>query len=95
MPLSGKESFHARLQRFNRVQIPTLIRWKHKLESGEVLYVRVYNPESYRDEEFYVRVLKGGRITVPKLATELLEIKAGDVVHVTLYAEKPLEEEEE
>jgi len=92
VPLSRRESFHARLQRYNRVQIPVLVRWKHKLEPGEVLYVRIYNPESYHEEEFYARVLEGGRITIPKLAIELLEIKAGEVVHVTLYAEKPTEE---
>lgn len=47
VPLSGEESFPARVQRYNRVQIPVLVRWKHKLEMGEVLYVMVHNPESY------------------------------------------------
>ena len=94
VPLSRNESFHTRLQRYNRVQIPVLVRWKHKLEAGEVLYVRVYNPESYDDEKFYVKLLEGGRITIPKLVVELLEVEPGDVVHVTLYAEKPPEEEE-
>ncbi len=91
VPLSGEESFPARVQRYNRVQIPVLVRWKHKLEMGEVLYVMVYNPESYAraHECFYAKVLEGGRITIPKLMVELLEIKAGDVVQVTLYAEKP------
>jgi len=89
VPLSREERFPARVQRYNRVQIPTLVRWKHKLEQGEVLYVRVYKPRPYRDEEFYARVLEGGRITIPKLVVELLEIEAGDIVHVTLYAEKP------
>jgi len=60
--MSGEESFPARLQRYNRIQVHTLIRWRHKLEPGEVLYVRVYNPESYHDEEFYAKLLKGGRI---------------------------------
>lgn len=95
MPLGRKESFPARLQRYNRVQIPTLVRWKHKLEPGEVLYVMVYNPESYHDEKFYAKLLEGGRITLPKLVAELLEVEPGDVVYVTLYAEKPPKEEEE
>lgn len=60
MPLSGEERFPARVQRYNRVQIPVLVRWRHKLEPGEVLYVRVYNPESYGDEGFYARFSKAG-----------------------------------
>ena len=93
MPLGEGEHFPARLQKWNRIQIPVLIRWKHKLERGEVVYVKVYSPESYRDETFYVRLLKDGRVTVPKLVTELLEIKPGDVVYVTLYPSKQTEEE--
>jgi len=93
VPLIGEESFSARLQRYNRIQIPVLVRWKHKLEQGEVLYVRVYNPSNYNKKEFYAKVLEGGRITVPKLLVELLEIEARDVVYVTLYAEKPPREE--
>jgi len=81
--LIGRESFHARLQRYNRVQIPTLVRGKHKLDPGEGLYVRVYNPRSYDEEEFYARLLEGGRITIPKLVVELLKIEPGDVVYVT------------
>ena len=92
--MSWEESFPARVQRFNRVQIPVLVRWRHKLNAGEVLYVRVYNPENYREELFYARVLKGGRITIPKLVVELLGIEPGDVVYVTLYSDKPEEEEE-
>lgn len=94
MSSSWEESFPARVQRYNRVQIPVLVRWKHKLSVGEVLYVRVYNPGNYRDELFYARVLEGGRITIPKLVVELLEIEPGDVVYVTFHAEKPEEEEE-
>ena len=30
------------------------------MEPGEVLYVRVYNPESYGDDEFYARFWKAG-----------------------------------
>ena len=95
VPLSGEERFPARVQRYNRVQIPVLVRWRHKLEQGEVLYVRVYKPKSYGDEEFYARVLEGGRITIPKLVVGLLEVEAGDVVYVTLFAERPAEEDEE
>lgn len=95
MPLTREELFPARVQRYNRVQIPVLVRWRYKLEAGEVLHVRVKNPAIYDSEEFPARVLKGGRITIPKLVVELLEVSAGDVVYVTLYAEKPPEEEED
>ena len=37
MPVSEIERFLGRLQQGNRVQVPHLIRWRHKLESGEVL----------------------------------------------------------
>ena len=95
MPLRGKESFHARVQRYNRVQIPVLVRWKHKLEVGEVLYVRLAGSESVHVEEFHARVVQGGRITIPKLVVELLGIEAGDVVYVMLYpVEQPSEEED-
>jgi len=76
LPLRGKEAFHARVQRYNRVQIPVLVRWKHKLGVGEVLDVHVHLHEkgALFGESFYARVLEGGRITIPKLVVELLGI---------------------
>jgi len=93
--LGGKESFHARVQRYNRVQIPVLVRWKHKLEVGEVLYVRISRSGSVHVEEFHARVIEGGRITIPKLVVELLGVEAGDVVRVMLYPVEPPSEDED
>jgi len=71
-----------------------MIRWRYRLEVGEVLRVGVRSPVSFDSEVFYGRLLKDGRITVPKLVVDLLEIEPGDVVNVTLYAQKEPEEKE-
>lgn len=44
MPLECDEGFVCRLQRGNRVQIPVLVRWRHKLEPLDILRVHVRNP---------------------------------------------------
>ena len=94
LPLGGEESFHARVQKYNRVQIPVLVRWKHKLKIGEVLRVEIEELEEGGEEDFYAKVLDGGRITIPKLVVELLDIQPKAVVHVTLYPMKLPSEEE-
>ena len=85
------EEFLARLQRGNRVQVPVLIRWKHRLDAGEVLRVRVWRGHS--GEYFYARLGKDGRFTVPKIVVEELELESGDVLECTLCAETAEEEE--
>ena len=90
MPLTGYVSFKAVIQRNRRIQIPVLIRWKHKLEPGEVF--RVELRVGYGREEFYGRMSKDGRLTVPKvIAEELLEDSEeetleGYTAEVELYA---------
>jgi len=37
----------ARLHKLNRVQIPVEVRWRYKLESGEMLKVRVQFVEGF------------------------------------------------
>ena len=86
--MSHIESFHARLQRGNKVQIPVLIRWKNRLEPSEVYSVEVSKADEYKSEKFYVRLGKDGRIVIPKLAVERLEIKHRDVLSCILYVEK-------
>jgi len=71
-----------------------MIRWRYRLEAGEVLRVGVRSPVSFDSKVFYGRLLEGGRITVPKLVVDLLEIEPGDIVNVTLYAQKEPEEKE-
>jgi bifunctional DNA-binding transcriptional regulator/antitoxin component of YhaV-PrlF toxin-antitoxin module len=50
------EEFLARVQRYGRVQVPVLIRWKHRLEAGEVLSVYIYFTRKVGREGFYVRM---------------------------------------
>ena len=82
------EKFIAKLQRNNRIQVPVLIRWKHKLEPGDVLDVYVRDPETWTDGRFYARLSRDGRFTIPKIMVEKLEAEPGDVLQVTLYAER-------
>jgi len=71
-----------------------MIRWRYRLEAGEVLRVGVRSPVSFDSEVFYGRLLKDGRITVPKLVVDLLEIEPGDIVNVTLYPQEEPEKKE-
>ena len=41
MPLTKQETFKAKLQRHNRIAVPTLLRWRYKMEPGELLKVTV------------------------------------------------------
>jgi hypothetical protein len=88
MSLTRTESFHARLQTGNKVQIPVLIRWKNKLEPGEVFRMEVSKADEYKREKFYVRLGKDGRIVIPKLTVERLGSKHRDVLSCILYVEK-------
>jgi len=87
------EKFLARLQRGNRIQVPVLIMWKHKLNAREVLRVHVWSNEAYTGESFYVRLSKDGRFRVPKIVVEELELEPGTVLECTLYSETAEEEE--
>ena len=60
----------------NRVQVPRLVRWRHKLEPGEILYVKVENRRSYGTQTFYVTLSKDGRFTIPDVVMEALEAEA-------------------
>ena len=89
VPVSEDTWFHATLQRGNRVQVPVLVRWKFRLDPGEVLRVKV-SPVGvgFRSVDFFARLQKGGRITVPRLEAEILGVKPGSVLKVGLLAEK-------
>ena len=96
MPLTEAVRFKAMLRKGRRVQIPRLIRWRFKLDPGEVFEVTVRPVGSFADESFYARMSRDGRITVPKLQAEILaerieeETLEGYAVDVTL---SPIEEE--
>ena len=68
MPLTEKVNFTATLQCKNNVQVPKLIRWRFKMESGQALKVGV-NFLSLRKgwQFFYAKMHKDGRLTIPKL----------------------------
>ena len=85
MPLSHSEEFLARLQKSNRIQIPVLIRWKHKLEVNELLRVDANNDEEGLSQSFYVKLGSDGRFVIPKINIEKLEVKPKDVLEITLY----------
>ena len=65
MPLTNQETFKAKLQRHNRLAVPTLLRWRYKMEPGELLKVTVkpLEPESYGEEEFLAKTATDGRLT--------------------------------
>jgi hypothetical protein len=67
MPLTESVKFLARLQKLNRVQIPVEVRWRYKLEPGELLNVQVLPVAGFSvgSEKFVARLLGDGRITVP------------------------------
>ncbi len=91
MPLTKQETFKAKLQRYNRLAVPTLLRWRYKMEPGELLKVTVkpLDPESYGEEEFLAKTAVDGRLTVPKLTMKILERDgekslAGAIFEVTI-----------
>jgi len=43
MPLTRREPFKAKVQRHNRFAVSTLLRWRYKIEPGELLKV-IVNP---------------------------------------------------
>ena len=79
------ESFHARLQKQMRIQIPRLLRWKYKLDPGDVMKVMVAKLGSFGSKEFLAKMQQGGRITVPNIYVELEGLKLHELVKVDLW----------
>jgi len=90
--LSESVKFHALLQRENRIQLPVEVRWKYKLEPGEILHVKIWPLDRFlafaEAEEFHARLHKQGRIAVPWEIVARLNLKPGILLAVTLIAEK-------
>lgn len=92
-------SFKARVQRYNRIQIPVKVRWAYRLEPSEVF--RVDLRIGYHCEEFHGRMSKDGRLTIPLRIAEqwlhpgdpLYTALAGHMAKVTLYPIHSAEEE--
>ena len=79
------ETFHTRLQKQMRIQIPRLLRWKYKLDPGDVMRVQVTNKDSHDSQQFLAKMQQGGRITVPKTTAELLNLKLHQLVKIVLW----------
>lgn len=89
-PLEEDVSFKAKVQSYNRIQIPVEVRWLHRLEPGELFRVRFRI--GFRSEKFYARMSQDGRLTIPKVIIgEFLDAEdspyalAGYTAKVTLY----------
>jgi hypothetical protein len=49
-----------------------LFRWQYRMETNQVLKVKVRVAGSFGSERFLARMTKDGRLTIPKLAFKLL-----------------------
>jgi len=81
MVLQDSEQFLAKLQKGGRIQVPRLVRWKNRLEAGEIFVVKVFNSVS---QTFYGRFCMDGRISIPKNVREELKIEPGHLLTVRL-----------
>ena len=75
MPLTESATFKTKLQRRNRIVVPRLLRWRYKMQTGELLKVniKVYDSEIYEEEQFLAKLTVDGRLTIPKLTMKVLE----------------------
>lgn len=76
MPLTNGVSFNAKLQKGDRIQIPRLIRWQYKLESNQILNVKVSGRLFVR-EQFLAKMSRDGRLTIPGVSARLLREELG------------------
>ena len=86
MPLTELASFKAKLENRNRIQIPNLLRWRYKMEQGELLKanVRVFDSKNYEEETFLAKMTNDGRLTIPKLTMEILKKREGKNITGTI-----------
>jgi hypothetical protein len=77
--LTEPVTFKAVLQRGNKVQVPRLLRWQHRMEPDQLLRVEVRSPDFFGDESFLGRMRKDGRLTIPKLTLKLLRRDEGSL----------------
>jgi hypothetical protein len=61
VPLTRAVEFRAVLQKGNRFQVPKVIRWEFKMETNQVLRVRVGRANGYDHEYFFGRMNRDGR----------------------------------
>jgi bifunctional DNA-binding transcriptional regulator/antitoxin component of YhaV-PrlF toxin-antitoxin module len=76
--------FRGRLIAGNRLTVPVEIRWRFKLEPGEIYLVRLRFAD-WGSEEFCARLQRGGQITVPIGIVESEGLEKGDVMQVRIH----------
>ena len=76
-------SFLGRLVAGNRLTVPVEIRWRFRLEPGEIYLVRLKFAD-WGSEEFYARLQKGGQFTVPIEIVEGEALSKGDVMRASI-----------
>ena len=73
MTLTGKVSFKSTL-RSERIIVPKLIRWQHKLETSQILKVTVNIAGQWSNKECYLtRMRKDGHIAIPRIVQTRLK----------------------
>lgn len=87
--LTESVRFKTLIQKGNRIQVPKLVRWQHKMEPTQILTVGLYIINGWgKWENFYTKISKDGRIYIPKLTIQLLKGEKPDLngylIEVTL-----------
>jgi bifunctional DNA-binding transcriptional regulator/antitoxin component of YhaV-PrlF toxin-antitoxin module len=77
-------SFMGRLVAGNRVTVPVEIRWKFRLEPGEIYLVRL-EFEEWGSAEFYARLQRGGQVTVPVEVVRAAGLERDEVMEVFVH----------
>ena len=73
-----------RLVAGNRVTVPVEIRWRFRLEPGEIYRVRL-EFEEWGSAEFYARLLRSGQVTVPVEVVRAAGLERGEVMKVFMH----------
>ena len=75
--------FMGRLVAGNRVTVPVEIRWRFRLEPGEMYPVRLESVD-WGSEEFYARLQRGGQVTVPVEVVMAAGLERGELMRVSI-----------
>jgi bifunctional DNA-binding transcriptional regulator/antitoxin component of YhaV-PrlF toxin-antitoxin module len=72
-----------RLVAGNRLTVPVEIRWRFRLEPGEIYLVRL-EFEEWGSAQFYARLQRGGQVTVPVEVVRAAGLERGEVMEVII-----------
>jgi bifunctional DNA-binding transcriptional regulator/antitoxin component of YhaV-PrlF toxin-antitoxin module len=73
-----------RLVAGNRLTVPVEIRWRFRLEPGEIYLVKL-EFEEWGSAEFYARLLRSGQVTVPIEVVRAAELEKDEVMKVFVH----------